>query len=151
LKRKSEALSIQIREFRLEDYNALITLWKKAGLSHRPGGRDSRDSIEMELKRGHAVFLLAEYGGYLVGSVLGTHDGRKGWINRVAVDPEYQRKGIAGLLVEEAERRLAELGIEIIACLIEDWNLSSMQFFKKLGYVKHPDILYFSKRNHADV
>ena len=143
--------AIRIRDFNIEDYESLIILWKKAGLSYKPRGRDSRTGIEAELKRGNAVFLLAEWGGSFVGSILGTHDGRKGWINRLAVDPEYQRKGIAGLLVAEVERRLAGLGIEIFACLIEDWNTSSTQFFKGLGYVEHSDIHYLSKRKHTDV
>jgi len=87
----------------------------------------------------------------LVGSILGTHDGRKGWMNRLAVVPEYRRNGIARMLITETEKRLAGLGIEIFACLIEDWNLSSLQFFKELGYTKHYDIHYLSKRKHTDV
>ncbi len=140
-----------IREFVMEDYDALIDLWEKAGLPYKPRGRDSIDKIREELGRGVAIFLVAEFEGELIGSVLGTHDGRKGWINRVAVAPDFQRKGIARRLVEQVEERLDKIGIEIVACLIEEWNKRSMKVFESLGYTRHPDVFYFSKRKHSDV
>jgi len=48
------------------------------------------------------------------------------------------------------ERRLLEKGIEIVTCLIEDWNEGSMAFFERLGYVPHRDIVYYSKRRFPD-
>lgn len=144
-------MNITIRELRLADYNALITLWEQAGLPYRPEGRDSREEIERQMRQPTSIYLAAETDGALIGSLLCTHDGRKGWINRLAVAPAYRRRGIARRLVEEAERRLSALGIEIYACLIEDWNAASMQFFERLGYQKHSDILYFSKRRNPDV
>ncbi len=142
---------IVIREFCIGDYDALIILWNDAQLEYKPKGRDRRDKIESELERGNAIFLVAEINGKLAGSILGTHDGRKGWINRLAVAPEFRKQGIARRLVSEVEDRLSELGIEIMACLIEDWNTKSMQVFEKLGYKKHSDIIYFTKRKHLDV
>jgi len=87
----------------------------------------------------------------LIGSIFGTHDGRKGWINRLAVDPAHQRQGIAARLVREVEDRLYERGIGIIACLVEDWNSISLQVFEKLGYTRHQDIIYFTKRKYPDI
>lgn len=144
-------LNILIRDFRMEDYEALIQLWNDAQLPHKPRGRDRRDKIEAELKRGNALFLVAEAGGAVVGSILGTHDGRKGWINRLAVAPLFRNRGIARKLVSEVEKRLSERGIEIVACLIEDWNEVSMLAFERLGYVRHPEVVYFSKRRNSDV
>lgn len=140
-----------IREFRIEDYEQVIGLWQKAHLPHKPRGRDSKEAIRRELHAHNAVFLVAEEKGVLVGSIFGTHDGRKGWINRVATAPAYQRQGIARALVRETERRFREMGIKIIACLIEDWNTSSIAFFEKMGYGAYKDILYFTKRENPDV
>lgn len=142
---------IVIRKFRMEDYNALIKLWDDAQLPYKPKGRDKKENIERELKRGNAIFLVAEKDGRLVGSILGTQDGRKGWINRLAVTPDFQRQGIAKMLVANVEKYLFEIGIEIIACLIEDWNARSMQVFERLGYKQHPEIIYFTKRKNPDV
>lgn len=143
--------NVLIRKFRIEDYDALIVLWNHAKLRYKPKGRDRRNKIERELKRGTTIFLVAETGSKLVGSILGTHDGRRGWINRLAVDPEFRQQGVARMLVTEVEERLSELGIEIVACLIEGWNLESMQAFERLGYIRHPDVVYFSKRKNPDV
>ena len=139
-----------IREFRIEDYEQVIELWQKAHLPHKPKGRDSKDDIERELRADNAIFLVAEEKGRLIGSIFGTHDGRKGWINRVASAPAYQRQGIARTLVSEAEKRFQKIGIKIIACLIEDWNTESIVFFEKIGYTRHHDILYFTKRESPD-
>jgi len=142
---------VVIREFCMEDYDALITLWNDVQLPYRPKGRDRRDKIEYELKQGKTIFLVAEINSKLVGSILGTHDGRKGWINRLAVASEFRRQDIARRLVAEVEGRLSELGIEVVACLIEEGNTKSVQVFERLGYKKHSNIVYFSKRRDSDV
>jgi len=136
-----------IREFRIADYGSLIDLWNCAGLPHKPKGRDTRHNISREIEHPNAVFLVAEKEGRLIGSAFGTHDGRKGWINRVAVIPAYRRQSIAAALVQEVEKRLKEKGICIIACLVEEWNKESLDFFQKIGYVCHEDIFYLTKRD----
>ena len=148
---RNNSPKVLIREFRLDDYDAPIALWNDAQLPHRPKGRDRLDKIEREVDRGNAVYLVAELDGKLVGSVLGTHDGRKGWINRLAVSPEFRQQGIARMLVNDVEKRLYELGIETIACLIQDQNKISMQMFEKLGYERESNIVYFTKRGSSDV
>lgn len=143
--------SVAIRDFRAVDYEPLISLWDRSGLSYRPKGRDSKDRIVREIDRPNAIFLVAEVDGQIIGSIFGTHEGRKGWINRLAVLPAYRKRGIAAKLVSEVERRLTDQGIEIIACLIEEWNKVSMEVFERLGYLRHTDIYYFSKRKNPDV
>ncbi|UCD19017.1 MAG: GNAT family N-acetyltransferase [candidate division WOR-3 bacterium] len=140
-----------IREFRIVEYDALIELWNGAGLPHKPRGRDTKKNISSEIHHANAIFLVAEKEGTLIGSAFGTHDGRKGWINRVAVLPEYRRSGLATQLVREVEKRLTDAGIDIIACLIEEWNKESVTFFERLGYKRHNDISYFTKRRYPDI
>ena len=41
--------------------------------------------------------------------------------------------------------------MDILACLIEDGNAVSMAVFEKLGYKKHPEIIYFAKRKYPGV
>ena len=130
----------------IDDYDALVCLWEDGGLPYRPDGRDRRERIARELEGPCSVFLAAEEGGRLVGAILGTHDGRKGWVNRLVVAPSHRRRGIAKALVDEVEKRLAELGIEVIACLVEDWNRNSIEFFSAIGYVYDEEVLYYSRR-----
>lgn len=146
---KKTAVHPLIRPYRISEYEAVVSLWKKVNLPFKPRGRDTRKNIEREISRtGTAIFLVAEIDQGIIGTVLGTHDGRKGWINRLAVHPDYRHRGIATELVSAIEKRLHKIGIHIIACLIEDPNRDSMKFFEKIGYIKHPDIFYFSKRKH---
>ena len=67
-------MEVQIRDFQIEDYDNLISLWKKAKLEHKAKGRDRREKIEKELKESPSFILVAEVDGKLVGSVLGSHD-----------------------------------------------------------------------------
>jgi len=143
--------NIVIRDFAPVDYDRVLEIWAAGRLPVKPHGRDSRANIERQLSQPNVVFLVAAAQGRVVGTVLGTHDGRKGWINRLAVDPSCRERGVGRRLVEEAERRLAAMGMEIFACLIEDWNTVSMSVFERLGYKKHPEILYFAKRTYPGV
>ena len=144
-------LSMIIRELAMKDYDALIKLWNDVGLPYKPQGRDKRDDIERQLKQSNTLYLIAEIDNRIVGSILGTHDSRKGWINRLAVSSSYRRKGLAKRLVKEVEDRFSELGIDIMASMVEDWNSMSLEVFERLGYKRHPDIIYFSKRKNPEV
>ncbi len=138
-----------VRNLRPEDYDQLLSLWNLAGLSCRCDGRDSRESFNRQLSEPMSIFLVAELNGRMVASVLCTQDGRKGWINRLAVAPDLRRQGIATLLIKECERRLEREGIEVIAVLIEDWNQTSVRLFQGLDYLYDPHIMYLSKRKSS--
>lgn len=81
---------MNFRDLVIDDYDELLSLWEKAGGIYRPNGRDSREKIAEELEKDTAIFLVAETDGSIVGTVFGTHDGRKGWINRLAISPDYR-------------------------------------------------------------
>ncbi len=144
-------LEFQIRNMRVEDYDDLVELWDEAGLTYHPRGRDSKDRFAREIDTPMAVFLVAESRGRMVGSLLGTTDGRKGWINRLAVHPEWQRKGVALALLKEMERRFDERGVLVLCALIQEDNEPSKAFFAKAGYVEDPTVTYFSKRKGPEV
>jgi len=135
----------------MADYGRVVDIWTEGRLPVKPEGRDSRANIEKQLGLPNVLFLVAESGGRVIGTVLATHDGRKGWINRLAVDAACRKKGIGRRLVLEAEKHLASAGMEIFACLIEDDNAVSMKVFERLRYRKHPEIVYFAKRQYPDV
>jgi len=140
---------IKIREFKIEDFDDLVKLWVAAKLPFKPKGRDKFIKIQKEIKNDNSIFLIAEFEGEIIGSIFGTHDGRKGWINRLAISPEFQKKGLGKELCNDLEKRFHKLGIEIIGCLIENWNNISINFFEKIGYSKNDDILYYTKRKKS--
>lgn len=140
-----------ITGYKKGDYDNLIMLWEKAELPYKPNGRDSRENIEKEVTTNNCRFLFAKIEDVYIGSVLVTHDGRKGWINRVVVLPKYQKQGIARKLVEAGEHWLKDQGIGIFACQIEDYNDDSYEAFQKMGYIPFEGIRYLTKRIHPDI
>jgi ribosomal protein S18 acetylase RimI-like enzyme len=143
---------IEIRTLTIKDYNAMVELWKRAGLPFKPMGRDSRRMIETQMKVFPEFFIGAFHGDKLVGVVIGSYDGRmKGWINRLAVDPAYRRQGIAQQLISHAEKALEKRGAAIFCALIETPNEESVRLFQKMGYVTHEEMLYVTKRKNREV
>ncbi|HPW18684.1 MAG TPA: GNAT family N-acetyltransferase [Candidatus Aminicenantes bacterium] len=141
-------MSVRIRPFVPADYDRVMELWAEGGLPLKPRGRDSRKSVRRQIGLPNVLFLVAEEGkrGRVVGTVVATHDGRKGWVNRVAVEERLRRRGLGARLVRAAEAWLEAQGMDILACLVEAGNAVSMAVFGKLGYTKHPEIVYFAKR-----
>ena len=141
----------RIRKLTISDYDEMIELWERSSLPFKPKGRDSRQAITLQMNKNPDLFLGAFEGRVLVGTVVGSYDGRKGWINRLAVDPEHRRQGIAQHLIARVEGALREKGARIICALVEESNLESISLFEKLGYVTDRGILYLSKRESEDV
>ncbi|MFQ5759262.1 MAG: GNAT family N-acetyltransferase [Candidatus Bathyarchaeia archaeon] len=141
----------RIRKLTISDYDEMIKLWERSSLPFKPKGRDSKQEITLQMSRNPELFLGAFERRMLVGTVVGSHDDRKGWINRLAVDPEHRRRGIAQLLIARIELALREKGARIICALVEGSNLESISLFEKLGYVTDRGILYLSKRESEDV
>jgi N-acetylglutamate synthase len=134
----------------IDDHAAILALWQRAGLhSIRPEGRDSRGEFEKQFAGGQLAIGLEE-DGKLIGVVIVTNDTRKGWINRLAIDPDYRRKGYGEQLVQAAEDALHDAGIHLTAAFIEEGNIASLTLFEKLGYVTHQKIVYVSKRDSAE-
>jgi len=139
-----------IRPLDITDYEELTRLWQISGLPFRPKGRDSYEAMAKEFKRMETCFFGMFDGDKMIGSIIGSSDGRKGWINRLAIDPDYRGQKLAGELIKECEDFLHDLGLEVIACLIEDVNTPSLSTFEKAGYKISDEILYCSKRPSED-
>ena len=126
-------------------------LWQRAELSIRPQGRDDPKRLARVIDAGIEHFFGIHVEDELIAVILATHDGRKGWLNRLAVEPRHRRRGLGVSLIQHAEKFLQGEGIEIIGTLIEDWNEESLALFMKCGYILHDDIHYLSKRDHPGV
>ena len=135
---------MHIREFQLADYEDVIELWKLSGLILRPG--DEHEGIKTKLGRDPDLFLVAEDGNEIVGVVMGAWDGRRGWINHLAVTPNHQRKGIGYALVVELEKRLFRKGAKKVNAQVYRSNTKSFDFFKSCGYEVHSDLVMIGKQ-----
>jgi ribosomal protein S18 acetylase RimI-like enzyme len=127
---------IQIRQFRWSDYDAVAGVWAAAGRDIVP-----RAELEAKLTRDPELFLVAETHGQVVAVAMGTYDGRRGWILRLAVHPDCRRQGIATGLVDELENRFRHLGCPRVNLLVLPDNTAGLRFWQELGYLPAPDVL----------
>src|SRR6266568_7168079 len=101
---------IQTREFSIDDYDAALELWQRVeGLEIAEG--DDRESIAQFLARNPGLSRVATGGQAVVGVVMCGHDGRRGHIYHLAVDPAYRGYGLGKRLVQECLERLRTAGI----------------------------------------
>ena len=100
------AANLPIRTLTEDDTESLVHLWEEAELEYRPRGRDSQEELQRQIRETSVVFLGAFDGNTLLGSVMATDDGRRGWINRLAVHPDSRRRGLGARLIEAAEQVL---------------------------------------------
>ena len=109
----------------------------------RPG--DDLEGIKLKLQRDPDLFLIVEDNQEIVGVVIGAWDGRRGWINHLAIKPNRQREGIGKSLLNELETRLIRKGAKKVNAQIYRWNTKSIQFFKEIGYEIHSDLIMIGK------
>ena len=140
---------VEIRALSVADYKAICDVWSAAGVHFQVTGRESHESFSRQMSSGLQTVLGAFLADRLVGVVVATHDGRKGWINRLGVRPENHRQGIGTALIRAAEELLHEQGLTIVAALVEHENAASLGLFQHEGY-KINDVYYLTKRDHPN-
>jgi ribosomal protein S18 acetylase RimI-like enzyme len=132
-------LTTNIREFRDGDLAAVIALWRACDLT-RPWNPPERD-IELCRQSGHGTLFVAEAADRVVGSIMVGHDGHRGWVYYVAVDPALRRDGLGRILMKHAEDFLAAQGVPKIMLLIRETNTAVAAFYERLGYQLEPRLL----------
>ena len=140
---------IEVRALDVADYEAICAVWEASGVHLQLTGRESREAFTRQMDGGTQTVLGAFEGDKLVGVALITHDGRKGWINRLGVLPDQQRKGIGTILVQTAETLIHDMGLTIVAALVEHHNEASLKMFQRAGYQVNATY-YLTKRDRSD-
>lgn len=131
-----------VRAFRESDYDAVVGVWRAAGLTLKPS--DTLPELRKVVERNPGLLLVAEEEGAVIGAVIGAWDGRRAWIYHLAVLPARQGRGIGRMLMDELERRLRAIGATKLNLLVEQGNAAVADFYRKLGYA--PDDLLFMTR-----
>ena len=121
-----------IRRFRPGDEDSVIGLWRECGLL-RPWN-DPRDEIAGNQKSVSGRLFVAASINEVVGSVMVGYDGRRGWINYLAVLPTHRRRGLGTMLMATAESYLAEIGCSKVNLQVRESNQGVVAFYAALGY-----------------
>ncbi len=95
---------------------------------------DTLEQVRVAVNHTAVSFLVAESECRITGTVIGTFDGWRGEIYRLAVLPEFRRRGVARMLVEAAENWMAEQGCQRITALVEKDHPWATGFWDAAGY-----------------
>lgn len=140
---------VEIDEMTIADYEDVLSLLR-ASLGVAIRGADSREATERYLARNPNLSFVARCAKRLVGCVMCGHDGRRGYLQHLAVDPSYQRGGIGTELVGRCLRELKRLEIDKIHLDVFVANTPAYQFWTNRGWKRREDILRFSFTNSAN-
>ena len=129
--------NVVTREFCIDDYDATLQLWQRVeGLEVAEG--DDKEGVAQFVARNPELSRVAVDEGKLVGVVMCGHDGRRGHIYHLAIDPDYRRYGLGKRLVQECLDGLREAGIMRAIILVADYNLGGAEFWKRAGWEDIP-------------
>jgi ribosomal protein S18 acetylase RimI-like enzyme len=126
---------VTIREFRYPaDFADVYKLWAQSGPGVRLGRSDQPGEIVKKMGRDPDLFLVAQAGDQIVGTVLGGYDGRRGLVYHLAVANSYQRLGIGKTLMRALETRLRSKGCIRCYLLVTKDNPQGMRFYESSGW-----------------
>ena len=117
----------------------MYELWDQSlgvGLS----AADERPSISRFLDRNPGLSFGIREDGRLVGTLLAGHDGRRGYLYHLAIDPAYRRKGFGRALVAAAIDALRVEGIEKCHLFMFKKNRLGRSFWQAMGWLGRRDI-----------
>ncbi len=122
------------------DVADVIALWQRCGLT-RPWN-DPASDIALARKGENAAMLAGRDNSGIVASVLVGHDGHRGWVYYVAVDPDCRHKGYGRVIMDAAEHWLRLRGIEKLQLMVRPDNSQVQAFYRSLGYLEQERIIY---------
>lgn len=134
-----------IREMKIEDYEAVYSLWMSCvgmGLNNLD---DSKEGVGRFIERNPETSLVAIVDSLIVGVIMVGNDGRRGYIYHTAVHPEYRKRGIAKQLVDAAMKVLSVLGINKVALVVFERNDKGNAFWESQGFTVRNDLVYRNK------
>ena len=95
---------------------------------------DSIASLRALLAIDPQALLIADVRGETVGSLLAAWNGWRGSFYRLAVRPDYRRRGLATHLVRAGEKRLRARGAVRLDAIVLADEEAAMSFWQAVGY-----------------
>jgi hypothetical protein len=123
-----------------DDVAAVVALWQACELT-RPWN-DAAADIAFARQGPNSAVLIGRDGGSIVATVLVGHDGHRGWVYYVAVDPEHRQKKYGRVIMDAAEDWLRQRGVEKLMLLVRSDNAKVQAFYESLGYDEQERVIY---------
>ena len=140
--------NVQYREMEISDYDEVISLWQKAeGIKLRDA--DSREGIEKYLQRNPGLSFVALDDGSVIGTIMSGHDGKRGYIQHLAVSEENRRSGIGSKLLSLCINALSAQGILKSHIHVLSNNDLAKAYWSNRGWIQRKDIEVYSYINGA--
>jgi ribosomal protein S18 acetylase RimI-like enzyme len=124
---------VQLRPYREDEEDAVTALWNSV-FPHPSPWNEPRFVIARKLALQRELFFVAVSEGAVVGTAMGGFDGHRGWLYKVAVRPDKQRRAIGSALVRRIETALAALGCPKLNLQVRSPNMGAVAFYESLGY-----------------
>ena len=139
--------SLLIRPFQTEDEDALVALWKMCELTV-PWNNPHKD-IARKIQIQPELFLVGILDSNLIATVMGGYDGHRGWVNFLAVHPDFRENGYGQKIMNSVETEIRKMGCSKINLQIRTGNDKVASFYQKLGFT-NDDVVSMGKRLEAD-
>ena len=123
---------IKIRPYRQADEADVIQLWKRCNLIVPQN--DPADDIARKIKVQPELFLVGVRDDRIIASVMAGYEGHRGWINYLAVDPDFRRQGIGRFLMGAVEKELRKRGCPKINLQVRKSNAAVIKFYERIGF-----------------
>ena len=136
-----------VRPYRTDDEESLVSLWQVCELTV-PWNNPHKD-IARKLQVQPELFLVGILDSSLIATVMGGYEGHRGWINYLAVHPDFQGKGYGQEIMNSVETGLREMGCPKINLQIRTGNNKIASFYQKLGFT-NDQVVSMGKRMEAD-
>lgn len=135
--------NVIIRTMTIEDYDGVRELWMSIkGFAIRSVD-DSREGVEIFLKRNPTTSVVAELDGKIVGAILCGHDGRRGCLYHVCVHQNHRMNGIGKAMVVQAMEALKAEKVNKVSLIAFTSNDIGNAFWKQIGWTKREDLNYY--------